>query len=369
MKKNVTVPNLARRGAALNARRVGFFNVTGSRFYNNSAYAGAAILISGRQYQSSSNTILMVNNCDFQNNQAQVGGGIHTYDLMSHVVLSASTFMHNSACIGAAIYASHEHSSYGESSYSVRLIDVAAIQNKWSPCTNVTKGAVVYYNEIDYLNISGSYEIGSQFIGNHPQGTVEGIGANLHLSGRVSFQNNSGENGAAIFLTNDAHLYFHSNCIVNFLDNVATGYGGAIYIEGDQSIPTYNLSLCVIHFIDGEEYSILFRGNHAKIAGNSIYATPIYECLLQSQSIPTIYPAKQSDYDPFYTIHNSNSTRYYLFLSNWICVAANMEVNSSEQTVVYNFCLSWCNSSVQCKLDRLCRQSLFKCSVRTSCHR
>ena len=305
--------NLARRGAALNAGSVGFFNVTGSRFYNNSAYAGAAILISGRQYQSTDNTKLMVNNCDFQNNQAQVGGGIYTFDLMSHVVLSASTFMYNSASIGAAIYASDEHNSYGERSYSVSLIDVAVIQNKCSPCTNVTKGAVVYYNEIDYLNISGSYEIGSQFIGNLPQGTVEGIGANLHLSGRVSFQNNSGENGAAIFLTNDAHLYFHSNCIVNFSDNVATGYGGAIYIEGDQSIPTYNLTHCAIHFIDGEEYSILFRGNRANIAGNSIYATPIYECLLQSQSIPTIYPAKQSDYDPFYTMHNSNSDQILSF--------------------------------------------------------
>eukprot|EP00731_Ephydatia_muelleri_P001412 Em0001g1412a len=250
--------NVANRGAALSASSVRFLNVTGSRFYSNRAYTGAAIWIR-KQFESPFSALVVVNNCLFQNNKADIGGGILILDLLSVVVVSASTFMHNSACIGAAIYAGDKHNGYGERSYSVSLIDVEVVENECSPCTNGAKGAVVYYNEIDYLKISGS-SIGSKFIGNHPQGAVQGIGANLHLSGMVSFGNNSGENGAAIYLTNDAHLYFHVKCTVNISNNVATGYGGAIYIQGDQSIPTYILTYCAVHFIGPGNYSIHFQG-------------------------------------------------------------------------------------------------------------
>ena len=304
--------NVANRGAALSASSVRFLNVTGSRFYSNRAYTGAAIWIR-KQFESPFSALVVVNNCLFQNNKADIGGGILILDLLSVVVVSASTFMHNSACIGAAIYAGDKHNGYGERSYSVSLIDVEVVENECSPCTNGAKGAVVYYNEIDYLKISGS-SIGSKFIGNHPQGAVQGIGANLHLSGMVSFGNNSGENGAAIYLTNDAHLYFHVKCTVNISNNVATGYGGAIYIQGDQSIPTYILTYCAVHFIGPGNYSIHFQGNRANIAGNSIYATPIYNCFLNS--IPTFYPAKQSDYYTFYTMHDSNSNQILSFPVN-----------------------------------------------------
>ena len=305
--------NVAQQGAALNASSVRFLSVTRSRFYYNRAYTGAAIRIR-EQLGSSTSPVIVVNDCYFNGNHADIGGGIFMFDLLSAVVLSSLRFTKNIACIGAAIYAGDQHNVYGDRSYSVRLIDVEVIENAWNPCTNGAMGAVVYYNEIDYLNISGSSSTGSQFVGNHPGGTIQGIGGNLHLSGRVSFRNNSGENGATIYLTNDAHLYFHENCTVSFSDNLATGLGGAIYIEGDESITTSILTDCAMHFIGGASYSINFQGNHASVAGNSIYATPIYDCYLDS--INPFYPAKQSDYYTFFTMDSSNSNQILSFPVN-----------------------------------------------------
>ena len=307
--------NVANQGAAINASSVWFLNVTGSRFYNNRAdNMGAAIQVRGK-LGSSHSPPLVVNDCHFQNNHAQTGGGIFMFDLLSSVVLSSLTFVNNSACIGAAIYAGDTHIIYGDNSYSINITDVVVIGNKWrSSCTNGVRGAVVYYNEIDDLYISGSSKTGSQFIGNYPQGAIQGIGANLHLSGMVSFRNNSGENGAAIYLTNDAHLYFHVNCTVDFSYNIATGLGGAIYVEGDQTITTSILTYCAMHFIGQGNYAINFNGNYANIAGNSIYATPIYDCLLDTT--PAFYPAKQSDYYTFYTMHDSNGNQILSFPVN-----------------------------------------------------
>lgn len=217
--------------------------------------------------------------------------------------------MHNNASIGAAIYAGDKGCC--QKHYGVSLIDVKVIENVCMPCTHDAKGAVVYCKGTDYLNISSSSYSGSQFIGNYPQGSIQGIGANLHLSGMVSlsFQNNSGVNGSAIYLTNDAHLYFHENCTVYFSDNIATIRGGAIYIEGDLSKRTHNLSSCAVHFIGNGNYSIAFQGNHANIAGDSIYATPIYDCLLESNRTcnSTCYPTKRSDYDTYYMMHDSSN--------------------------------------------------------------
>ncbi|KAL5516242.1 hypothetical protein EMCRGX_G001525 [Ephydatia muelleri] len=284
--------NVAQQGAALNASSVRFLSVTRSRFYYNRAYTGAAIRIR-EQLGSSNSPVIVVNDCYFNGNHADIGGGIFMFDLLSAVVLSSLRFTKNIACIGAAMYAGDQHDVYGDRSYSVRLIDVEVIENAWNPCTNGAKGAVVYYNEIDYLNISGSSSTGSQFVGNHPGGTIQGIGGNLHLSGRVSFRNNSGENGATIYLTNDAHLYFHENCTVSFSDNLATGLGGAIYIEGDESITTSILTDCAMHFIGGASYSINFQ-----------------------DSINPFYPAKQSDYYTFFTMDSSNSNQILSFPVN-----------------------------------------------------
>ena len=160
----------------------------------------------------------------------------------------------------------------------------------------------MYLNEIGYMSITGHSSTGSKFIGNNPQGAIQGIGSNLHIHGEVTFANNSGESGGAIYLTNGAHLYFH-NCTVNFTQNTATRFGGAIYIEGDQTIETNFYTYCAVHFL-GSIHNITFQDNSASIGGHAIYATPIYNCQLEGTN--GLHRTNQSYYYQFFQIVNTN---------------------------------------------------------------
>ena len=300
-------------GAAITANDMIFLNVTNSRFDSNTANQGAALAIritSTIIQVTRHDPVLVINNCTFQNNSAEVGGAVFAFQLRSSVVLSKSTFVRNKACIGAAVYAGDAHSENGEQSYNLHLVDVEMNENQYIPCGNGARGAAVYFNEIGYLNITG-HGTGSKFIENKPRGAIQGVGSNLHVSGTVSFTNNFGESGGAIYLTNDAHLYFH-NCNVRFTQNTATRFGGAIYIEGDQTIETNILTYCAVHFLgSAHNIDIIFQDNSASIGGHAIYATPIYNCELQGTD--GLHPTNQSYYYQFYQFVKPNKNEILSF--------------------------------------------------------
>ena len=301
------IGNVADYGPAINAIDILLLNVTFSSFDNNIAIGGGGAILLKAYPNKNVNVVVKFIYCSFQNNFAVVGGALlaYGYDPQSYFELATSTFKNNSACIGSTIYiAGDADNAYGKQSYGVHLIDVVVIENECIrsfPCDKGVSGAAVYFNEISYLNITGYSSTGSQFIGNYQQGAIQGIRGRLHLSGTISFRNNSGESGGAIYLTNDAHLYFHDGCTVDFTGNTATRFGGAIYVEGDESIVTSILTYCAVHFW-GNTHNITFQDNHAIVAGHAIYATPIYNCQLDCARGPTFHPANQSDYYQFYTI-------------------------------------------------------------------
>ena len=72
-----------------------------------------------------------------------------------------------------------------------------------------------------YIHVYSYSGKGRQFIGNSPQGAIQGLGGGLHLYGKIMFGNYTGENGGAIGLLNNAHLYFYPYCNVSFEGNTA----------------------------------------------------------------------------------------------------------------------------------------------------
>ena len=339
------VDNFAQRGAAINATNMISLNVISSRFENNIVYnTGGAIRVRGQEQVSS--PIFQVHNCSFRNNTAEVGGAVFVHDLETNVEISRSAFVSNKACFGAAIYAGDAHEVFGKDSYNVQLIDVAVIENECIRCSSGARGAAVYLSEINYLNITGNPGTGSDFIRNYPQGAIQGIGANLHLFGAVSFKNNSGENGGAIYLTNDGHLYFSDGCVVNFAENTASRLGGAIYIEGDQSIVTSFLTYCAVHFL-GWNHNITFKGNHANLAGHAIYATPIYDCDLDNKIYPNLKPQNQKDYYKFYKIGDSEDNQILSFPVNInLCGSCKYRGTYGNTNHTYPGAKLWCNATL-----------------------
>ena len=278
--------NFAENGAAIQANHNYYLSIYGSQFYDNvaTAWGGAVSFFSSESYITTSMKIL---NCLFANNAAaSVGGALFIFESypLSNVIIDQTTLHNNSAPTGAAIYAGGFHRSDGSQTYSLILKDLQVLENHCSTCDieQHDNGAAVYYSEVSEVIMSGS---GSQFVGNSPQGAIQGLSGNLHIYGYALFKDNTGDSGGAIGLLNNAHLYFYQECNVTFDGNAATTFGGAIYIQGDPDIPKSFIMivvLCAIHFIGQQEYySIIFTGNNARVSGQSIYATPIYNCSLQ----------------------------------------------------------------------------------------
>ena len=302
--------------AAIRAYKMVSVKVTCCGFDNNYNKNGAGAIVVRYMTGGITSPVFLVHDSTFRNNTSKMGGAVYIFQLASNVsfMISNSTFVNNKACIGAAIYAGDPHDVFDKKSYNVSLVDVVVIKNECIRCVDSsTRGAAVYFNEINYLNVTGDSSIGSVFLGNYPQGAIQGIGANLYLSGAVSFKSNSGERGGAIYLTNDAHLSFGDGCMVNFSENTATKLGGAIYIEGDQNIETHILTYCAVHFI-GRNHSITFNGNHATMAGHAIYATPIYYCELNNHIFSYVLrPVSPDNYSTFYKIEGSKENQIVSF--------------------------------------------------------
>ena len=215
----------------------------------------------------------------FDSNSATTGGAVFICRIVTiayQYTLTRSKFIRNHAEIGAAIYACAFAKENDFANYSFFLVDTLVKDNECSSGKRAeTKGAAVYFNEVRNIHIKGS-----EFTGNFHQGAIQVWAGRVHLLGDISFKNNTGENGGALSLSNNARLYFHQNCNVQFFENKATRSGGAVYIQVDLNIAKSSCSVCALNFPgEYENWSIIFTNNTALANyGQSIYAAPIYHC-------------------------------------------------------------------------------------------
>ena len=327
--------NVAENGAAIYAINTYSLYVFGSRFNENVATAwGGAINFYSPEISFLTNS-MEITNCVFTNNAAaSIGGALFIFNSfpLSNVIVKQTILQNNSAPSGAAIYAGDFHQ---RKSFFLILEDLLVLENHCSSCAaeQDVVGAAVYYSEVSDVYIYGFSGYGSQFIGNSPQGAIQGLSGNLHIYGDVLFRNNTGESGGAIGLLYNAHLYFYTDCNVIFDGNTASTYGGAIYIQGDPNIPKSELILCAIQFIGQQEnYSIIFNGNNALVSGQSIYATPIYNCSL---ILPT-------DLNKFYF---NKPSAYYSHILNISSNTSDIQILSFPLHIR----LCSCNAGMQCE--------------------
>ena len=288
-------------------------SITSCTFENNNAGNGGGGLLSwvgvlsniqdnSTDMQLNGSTgVVTITNCTFYNNYAFIGGATFIISISS-VLIRGSTFTNNTADVGAAVYAinsyipnativvSHFLTRDSEKLGKLIFQDVV-IKDNYCSCNeyNETKGGAISFNGMK-VDIIGNTITGSQFLSNYPLGAIQGASGFLQLNGIIRFENNTGENGGAISLSNNVPMYFSENCAVEFSRNVATGFGGAIYNDGGQDIQlSSNLNKCSIRLtkdcsddndcaFDTSNYTIIFTDNHALQAGHSVYATPIYKC-------------------------------------------------------------------------------------------
>ena len=150
---------------------------------------------------------------------------------------------------------------------------------------NNTAGNSIVYIGGGNINITQMTVEGTHFINN--------IGTALRLfMSRITFytyvifENNSANSGAALYLEQGTQVYFddkYSNIIVQFVNNTATQYGGAVYTELPSTCPNNG----AMFHNQNWNLSISFVNNTAGVIGNSLYFN-IYEFCTIDTNISSI---------------------------------------------------------------------------------
>ena len=101
---------------------------------------------------------------------------------------------------------------------------------------------------------------------------IYAVESNVYLQGELSFRNNIGGNGGAIWIEGSCPLYFMNGLKASFIDNRAYLAGGAIYAHVN------SFTQCALQIANCHQIRVSFLHNLAETAGNSIFATPLYAC-------------------------------------------------------------------------------------------
>ena len=123
--------------------------------------------------------------------------------------------------------------------------------------------------------------------------------SNVYLDGNMYFSNNTGEKGSCIRIERNGVLYLMERLTASFIENRAY-FGGAIYVN------SASYTKCAIQVMGlythgySDSGNITFTSNFAKLAGNSIFAVPIYSCSI----INTFHYAWIDKYSQYFELPN-----------------------------------------------------------------
>ena len=142
-----------------------------------------------------------------------------------------------------------------------------------------------YNARLIFINIASVIITGNNNIfEDQADSIIEAYNTDIHLKGTTIFRHNSATNGAAIQLSWPSRLYIYESTRATFLDNKVSFYGGAIYSYTEQNLIFNKNTLCAIQIVtnktDMSQIGVLMRfiNNTADRSGNSVYASPLYNC-------------------------------------------------------------------------------------------
>ena len=170
--------------------------------------------------------------------------------------------------------------------------------------------------------------VSSNFYSNHGP-ALQFINCNVELLGNLSFSNNTAQSGSAIYLAHDTQVTIGINSTIEFTNNIALLFGGAIYVD----LP-FNCVYQGATFIHLPNNSlVIFTNNTAGISGNSLYFSIPKSCSIIMDS------------------SDNNSIAYvpYQFTYTQLPGSVSPEISTSPYAV--NICSAECNTSNECFIE------------------
>ena len=102
----------------------------------------------------------------------------------------------------------------------------------------------------------------------------------LEENTQLRFVNNTGFQGGAVALHGFSYISVSDNCRVEFINNRATEYGGAIFYSPIEQREFFEGRICFLMYSGKSPLnnSFVFTENSALVSGSSIYSTSLHAC-------------------------------------------------------------------------------------------
>ena len=204
--------------------------------------------------------------------------------------------------------------------FILHSIEIRSLFKDNSLETAVNSGKLVFVNTKSvYINGENNYFI------NITGSIIQAYNSDIHLNGTLLFYNNKASHGAAIGLDSLSHLFIHESTNATFINNSAFFFGGAIYSHMSRNLPMTN-PLCTIQVVSKNisqlKAKMSFKENNAKLAGNSIYISPLYDC-------QQLYLKKVNLRELYMKLFHFQGNKTYLEISSVAVSAYNCSINNN----------------------------------------
>ena len=194
------------------------------------------------------------------------GGTVNIqYSLVSTVLVifeECEFFNNTSNHHGAALYINYDVDNIG---YDRNAINIDVDNIGYNRNAINIQNSKIHHNHGDtviYSNNVGIDIYSSNFTDNVGS-SIYLVNGFLTFTGVVIFANNTADNGGALYIDQEIQFDFEDTVNIQFINNSATEYGGAIYI----TLP----DVCPFDIILHVDIMVLFINNTAGISGNSWY--------------------------------------------------------------------------------------------------
>ena len=189
---------------------------------------------------------------------------------------------------------------------------------------NIGGDSSIVYIEDDGPNgaeVSNNIIIGSStFTSNHGPALYLS-NCSVELEGNLSFSNNTAQSGSAIYLAHGSQAMIGNNSTLEFTNNVALLFGGAIYVDLPMNCPNQGITFKNLP----NSSSVLFANNSAEIAGDSLYFSIPESCDIirdHSHNNSIVYIPYQFKYDS--VVSEISTSPYAVNLCSTECAMLNI---------------------------------------------
>ena len=206
------------------------------------------------------------------------GGALYIFidDGRNIIIVQECKFISNkSPGHGAALFIYTEDNQHSGSN-NIQIMNTHFDQN--------IAGSSIVYITHNFFTTQGSYlrlQVSSSTFTNNVASSLYLPECNVQFSGVLLFENNTAENGGAIYLDQGTTVTIENEATVQFIDNLATLNGGAIYVNFlcNNLIGDANIFSCTDMF---SKCNVMFINNSARVVGNSLYFNVPRFCPLNS---------------------------------------------------------------------------------------